>query len=140
MNKVMLIGRLGEDPVRRFIPDGTLVVTVSLATSRRYKDKSTGEKKQHTEWHRVEFWPPLAEVVAEYCVKGSQIYVEGELRTRAFEKDGEKRYSTVVKGNELELLGSKPAGHAPAAEGSAPAGYAAADAGGDNWEEDDIPF
>lgn len=107
LNKVQLIGNLGRDPEIRYMPDGAPVVTVSLATSETLKDRQTGEKKESVEWHQIVFYRGLAEVVAEYLVKGSTIYVEGKLKTRSYEKDGVVKYVTEIRAAELLMLGGK---------------------------------
>jgi single-strand DNA-binding protein len=110
LNKVQLIGRLGQDPEMRTTPSGASVVNISLATSEYSKDQS-GNRQERTEWHRVVFWNKLAEVVGQYCHKGSQIYVEGSLQTREWQdKDGNRRFSTDIVGRNLQLLDSKPQG------------------------------
>ncbi|NOU21166.1 MAG: single-stranded DNA-binding protein [Methyloglobulus sp.] len=114
VNKVILVGNLGADPEIRFTPNGTQVATVSLATTSRWKDKVSGETKENTEWHRVVFYKRLAEIVGDCLKKGSQIYVEGELRTRKWTDDKKiDRYSTEVIGGELQMLGKKDAGSTP---------------------------
>ena len=108
LNKVMLIGRLGQDPEKRVTPAGHSVVNISLATTEYYKDKS-GNKQEKTEWHRVIFWNRQAEIVEQYCKKGSQIYVEGGLQTSSWQdKDGNKRYTTEVVARGMQFLDSKP--------------------------------
>lgn len=111
LNKVTLIGYLGADPESRFMPDGTQVASLSVATTEAWKDKE-GEKQERTEWHRLVFYAGLAEVVCKYLTKGAQVYVEGKLRTRKWEdKQGVERYSTEVIGKELIMLGKKPEGY-----------------------------
>lgn len=109
LNKVSLIGNLGVDPEVRFMPDGTQTVTISVATTDTWKDKETGEKKEKTEWHRVVFFNGLAQVASEYLKKGTQIFVEGKLRTRKWtdKKDGIERYATEIIGNEMQMLGKR---------------------------------
>lgn len=108
LNKAMLIGNLGRDPEVRYSPDGNAVATVSIATTEVWKDKSTGEKKEATEWHRVVFFNRLAEIVGEYLKKGSQIYVEGQIRTRKWtDRDGNDKYTTEVVANEMKILGPR---------------------------------
>lgn len=108
LNKVQLIGRLGADPETRYMPSGSAVTNVRMATSETWKDKDSGEKKERTEWHNVAFFGRLAEVVAEYLSKGSQCYVEGKLRTRKWQdRDGNDRYTTEIVANELVMLGGK---------------------------------
>ena len=111
LNKVMLIGNLGADPEVRYLPSGSAVATVRIATSRTWKDKQTGEKKTDTEWHRVVFFERLAEIVGEYLKKGSQIYVEGRIRTQKWQdKEGQDRYTTEIVGSEMHMLGSRSGG------------------------------
>lgn len=110
LNKVMLIGRLGSDPEVRYTQSNTAVATLSLATSERYKD-ANGEMQENTEWHRVVAWGRLAEICQQFTRKGSQIYVEGSLQTRSWEdRDGQKRYTTEIKAQTIQLLDSKDAG------------------------------
>jgi single-strand DNA-binding protein len=105
VNKVILIGNLGQDPETRTTEPGVSVTTLSIATSETYKDRNTGEKKELTEWHRVVLWRGLADVAAKYLSKGSRIYVEGKLQTRSYEgSDGIKRYTTEVVGREMVML------------------------------------
>lgn len=107
LNKVILIGNLGADPELRFMPNGNGVATISIATTKRYKDKS-GAKQEKTEWHRVIFFNKLAEIVGEYVKKGSSIYVEGELQTRKWQdKDGQDRYTTEIIASDMKMLGGK---------------------------------
>jgi single-strand DNA-binding protein len=107
LNKVILIGNMGADPELRFMPNGNGVASVSIATTKRYKDKE-GNKQEKTEWHRVIFFNKLAEIVGEYVKKGSQIYVEGELQTRKWQdKDGQDRYTTEIIASEMKMLGGK---------------------------------
>jgi single-strand DNA-binding protein len=158
---VILIGNLGADPETRAMPSGTTVANLRIATSESWRDKQTGEQQERTEWHRVALFGRLAEIAGEYLKKGSQVYIEGSLRTRKWQdKQGNDRYSTEIVGNELQMLGGRGgsgAGAGAGAEGSArPAGAAAAahayaeDSGGGggggskggSGEEfdDDIPF
>ncbi len=111
LNKVTLIGNLGADPEVRFMPSGGSVANVSLATTRRWKDKQTGERKEATEWHRVIFFNRLAEIAGEYLKKGSQVYVEGRLQTRKWQgQDGQDRYTTEILAEEMHMLGSRSGG------------------------------
>lgn len=111
LNKVILIGNLGADPEVRFMPSGGSVANISLATTRRWKDKQTGERKEATEWHRVIFFNRLAEIAGEYLKKGSQIYVEGRLQTRKWQgQDGQDRYTTEILAEEMHMLGSRSGG------------------------------
>ena len=108
VNKVILVGNLGRDPEVRYSPNGQAVANVTLATSESWKDKTSGEKQEKTEWHRVVFFGRLAEIVSEYLRKGSQIYVEGRLQTRKWQdKDGNDRYTTEIVANEMQMLGSR---------------------------------
>jgi single-strand DNA-binding protein len=115
INKVILIGNLGADPETRAMPSGTTVANLRIATSESWRDKQTGEQQERTEWHRVAFFGRLAEVAGEYLRKGSQVYVEGSLRTRKWQdKQGNDRYSTEIVGNDLQMLGGRGGGAAGA--------------------------
>ncbi len=154
VNKVILVGNLGKDPDVRYLPSGEAVTNITLATTDTWKDKSSGEKKEATEWHRVAFFGKLAEIAGQYLKKGRQVYVEGSLRTRKWQdKDGQDRYTTEIIASEMKMLGSReglgdsgprdmPSGggstNRPPAE-SRPAPAPAA-SGGFNDFEDDIPF
>ena len=110
MNKVILIGNLGRDPEVRATPDGTMVVTLNLATSRVFKDKRSGEQKEDTQWHRVIYYGRLAEIAEKWLRKGRQVAVEGRLQTRKWQdKEGADHFATEIIGERLQLLGSKPA-------------------------------
>jgi single-strand DNA-binding protein len=119
VNKVILIGNLGRDPETRYLPSGGAVTNISVATTDTWKDKASGEKKEATEWHRVAFFGRLAEIAGEYLKKGSQVYIEGKLRTRKYEKDGQDHYSTEIIADEMRMLGSR-------------SGMGAGDGGGDS--------
>ena len=110
INKVILVGNVGRDPETRYSAGGMAVTTVSVATSEAWKDKQSGEQKEKTEWHRVKFFGRLAEIAGEYLKKGSQVYIEGSLRTEEYEKDGVKRYSTDIVAAEMQMLGGRPGG------------------------------
>lgn len=150
VNKVIIVGNLGNDPELRTFPDGGRVANVSIATTDKWKDKTTGEAKEHTEWHRVAFTNRLAEIVGEYLHKGSQVYVEGSLRTRKWtDREGVERYTTEIRADSMQMLGGKredggsgpsraPA-PAPASQGRAPA-PAPKPAHGFDDMDDDIPF
>ena len=99
VNKVILIGNLGADPEVRYMPNGGAVTNVNVATSETWKDKNTGQQQERTEWHRVVFYQRLAEIAGEYLKKGSKVYIEGSLRTRQWEKDGVKHYTTEIIAN-----------------------------------------
>lgn len=108
INKVILVGNLGADPEANFLPSGELVLNFSVATSTRYKDKETGERKENTEWHRINYFGAGAEAVSQYLKKGRQVYVEGRLRTRKWTDDkGVERYTTEVVANTVQLLGNR---------------------------------
>ena len=108
INKVILIGNLGNDPDVRYTASGAAVSNISLATTESWKDKETGEQQDKTEWHRIVFFGRLAEIVAEYLKKGSQIYVEGRLQTRKWQdKEGNDRYTTEIVANEMQMLGGR---------------------------------
>ena len=157
VNKVILVGHLGQDPETRYMPDGAAFTNISIATSSTWKDKS-GEKQEVTEWHRVKFSGKLAEVAGEYLKKGSQVYVEGKLKTRKWQdKDGNDKYTTEVVADEMHMLGSRQgmggdssggdyakasSGGAPASSGSStkPAGGAKGSAAKFDDMDDDIPF
>jgi single-strand DNA-binding protein len=114
VNKVILIGNLGADPEIRATASGESVCNLRLATTEKWKDKASGEARETTDWHRVVFYRRLAEIAGEYLRKGSPIYVEGRLRTRKWQdKDGNERTTTEIEGNELTMLGGKPAGANP---------------------------
>jgi single-strand DNA-binding protein len=130
INKVILIGNLGADPETRAMPSGTTVANLRVATSESWRDKQSGEQQERTEWHRVAFFGRLAEVAGEYLRKGSQVYIEGSLRTRKWQdKQGNERYSTEIIGNDLQMLGGR-GGAGGAAGGGAAGGGAAAGAEG----------
>jgi single-strand DNA-binding protein len=113
INKVILVGNLGNDPEVRQTAGGTPVATISVATSESWKDKQTGQPQERTEWHRVVFFNRLAEIAGEYLKKGSKVYVEGSLRTRKWQdKDGHDRYTTEIMGNEMQMLDSRATGPA----------------------------
>jgi len=148
INKVILIGNLGADPEIRYLPSGSSVASVSIATSESWKDKTSGETQTRTEWHRVAFFNRLAEIVGEYLRKGSKVYVEGSLRTRKWQdKSGQDRYTTEIIANEMQMLDSKggSGSFTPAAdsEASAPppsAGSSAPETAAVDDFDDDVPF
>jgi single-strand DNA-binding protein len=110
INKVILVGRLGKDPEVRSLENGVQVANFSLATSEKFKDRNTGETREQTEWHNVVLWRGLAELAQKYLKKGEQVYIEGKLRTRSWEKDGVTRYTTEVVADEMMFLGSPSGG------------------------------
>ena len=146
VNKVILIGNLGKDPEVRYMPSGSAVTNVTIATSESWKDKQSGEQQERTEWHNVVFFNRLAEIAGEYLKKGSKVYVEGSLRTRKWQdKEGKDRYTTEIVAAEMQMLDSKGGGGGGASQAregssgswqkeSAPATETAGDF------DDDIPF
>ncbi len=133
INKVILIGNLGADPETRAMPSGTSVANLRIATSESWRDKQSGEQQERTEWHRVALFGRLAEIATEYLRKGSQVYIEGSLRTRKWQdKQGNERYSTEIIGNELQMLGGRGGG---AGGGSAGGGGAAPAGGRDPYDQ-----
>ena len=126
LNKVTLIGNLGADPEVKYMPTGDAVANITLATSMRWKDRQTGERKESTEWHRVVFFRRLAEIAGEYLKKGSQVYVEGHLRTRKWQDQaGLDRYTTEIVADELHMLGSRSGGTASMGCDQTPSSYSA---------------
>ncbi len=143
VNKVIIVGNLGRDPEMRYMPSGDAIANIAVATTDKWKDKATGEQKESTEWHRIAFYGKLAEIVGQYLVKGSQVYVEGKLKTRKYtDKDGIEKYSTEIAADTMQMLGSKsasvgnqPPGSQPAARQRPVAVNASA-----GIPDDDIPF
>jgi len=107
VNKVILIGNLGNDPETRYLPNGDAVTNITIATSESWKDKSTGEKKERTEWVRIVAFRQLAEIIGKYLKKGSKVYIEGKLQTRQWEKDGQKHWTTEVVADQMQMLDSR---------------------------------
>ncbi len=148
VNKVILVGHLGKDPEVKYLPSGSAVANVTIATSESWKDKQSGDKQERTEWHNVVFFGKLAEIVGEYLKKGAQAYVEGSLRTRKWQdKEGKDRYTTEIVASDMQMLGSKQGGGGGASynsreDSSSARGSAApsAPAGGPADFDDDIPF
>ncbi|RLA28763.1 MAG: single-stranded DNA-binding protein [Gammaproteobacteria bacterium] len=144
VNKVIIVGNLGGDPDTKYMPSGSAVTNLTVATNESWKDKQTGEQKDRTEWHKVAMFGRLAEIAAEYLRKGSQVYIEGKLRTRKWtDKQGNDRYSTEIVADEMQMLGGRGGGGAPAMGGpppsSPPPQGSSGPAGGDDFD-DDIPF
>jgi single-strand DNA-binding protein len=162
VNKVILVGNLGRDPEIRYSTSGAAICNITIATSRQWKDKASGEKREETEWHRVVFYDRLAEIAGEYLKKGRPVYVEGRLKTRKWQdKEGQDRYTTEIIAEEMQLLGSREggggggggdaefsgsssgapprSGAAAAGGGSAPKGSGAKKGSPDDLD-DDIPF
>jgi single-strand DNA-binding protein len=120
------VGNLGADPETRYMPSGDAITNIRIATTDRWKDKASGEMKEATEWHRIAFFGRLAEVAGQYLKKGSQVYVEGRLKTREWEKDGVKRYTTEIVADEMKMLGKREGmGDAPPRESGEPAAASA---------------
>ena len=149
VNKVILLGHLGADPEVRYTQSGTAVANLRLATNESYNDKTTGERIEKTEWHRIVAWGKLAEIVGQYLTKGRQIYVEGQLQTRQWQdKEGNTRYTTEVRAADLVMLGGRGGDGGPPADqeyaqvgSEAPAAGAAAPVTGDApAADDDLPF
>jgi single-strand DNA-binding protein len=162
VNKVIIVGNLGADPETRYLPSGDAVTSIRVATTDRYKDKQTGEMKEATEWHSISFFAKLAEIAGQYLRKGSQVYVEGSLRTRKYtDKNGVEKYATDIRADSMQMLGSRqgmggtsddggggggyaPRQAAPARPAAAPASRpaAAAKPAASNFDDmdDDIPF
>lgn len=146
INKAILVGNLGRDPETRYTQSGSAVTNCSVATSKSWKDRDSGELKERTEWHRVVFFNRLAEVAGEYLKKGSKVYIEGELRTRDWERDGQKHYTTEIVANEMQMLdsrgGSGDYGSQSQGDGSDSPAASSSDYGpppSDDFD-DDIPF
>lgn len=146
VNRVTLVGNLGRDPEMRTMPSGDQLANVTIATTDRWKDKNTGEDKSSTEWHRVTFNGRLAEIAGQYLRQGSQVYVEGSLRTRKWQdKDGQERYTTEIRADQMQMLGRRQDGEAPAPrQAAAPAQRQAAPAprapSGFDDMDSEIPF
>lgn len=147
VNKVILVGNLGRDPEIKVFPSGDQVANVTIATTDRWRDKNTGENKEATEWHRVVFNGRLAEIVGQYLKKGSQVYVEGSLRTRKWaDQSGQERYATEIRADSMQMLGGRGDGEGSQrpAQRAAPAPRPAASptAAGSGFEDmdDDVPF
>ena len=152
VNKVILVGNLGKDPEVRHLENGAVVASFSLATSESYKDRTTGERRDQTEWHNVVLWRGLAEIAEKYLHKGDSVYIEGKLRTRSWERDGITRYTTEIVGDNMTMLGSRSSGGGsnvppPPSEEYAPSSNSSSSSSANNGgsfaqEEatDDLPF
>ena len=151
VNKVILIGNLGKDPETRYLPSGEALTSFSIATSETWKDKTSGEKKEATEWHRISAFGKLAEICGEYLRKGSQVYIKGALRTRKWQdKEGQDRYTTEIRADQMRMLGSRGGegggGGGMREPSAAPSGGSASKApakkSGGSFDDmdDDIPF
>ncbi len=146
INKVIIVGNLGQDPETRYMPSGAAVTNFTVATNESWKDKQTGEQKDRTEWHRVAMFNRLAEIAAEYLRKGSQVYIEGKLRTRKWQgQDGADRYTTEIIADEMQMLGGRGdgGGNFGGSRGGGKPSQGGGDAppqpGPDDFD-DDIPF
>jgi single-strand DNA-binding protein len=144
INKVILVGNLGADPETRYMPSGSAVTNLSVATTESWKDKQTGEQTERTEWHKVVMFDRLAEIAAEYLRKGSQVYIEGKLQTRKWQdRDGNDRWTTEIRASEMQMLGGRGGGGGSSFGGGAPqksgGGSAPPEPAPDDFD-DDIPF
>ena len=147
VNKVILVGNLGQDPEVRYMPNGNAVTNISVATSESWKDKSTGADQERTEWHRVVMFRRLAEIAGEYLRKGSKVYIEGKLRTRKWQgQNGQDRYTTEIIADEMQMLGGRGGGGGNVGGGPSQSGGSRGGSGGspppapDDEFDDDIPF
>lgn len=146
VNKVILVGRLGKDPEVRHLENGATVANFSMATSETYKDRTTGEKREITEWHNIVLWRGLADISAKYLHKGDMVYIEGKLRTRSWEKDSIKRYTTEIVADSMTMLSTKGSSANGGAGGSSYGSQAAPDhqgvpaLGDGDMPGDDLPF
>lgn len=145
VNKCIFVGNLGKDPELKYTASGEAICNFSIACSESWKDKATGEKKELTEWVRISFFGKIAEICGQYLKKGSQVYIEGSMRTRKWvDKDGQERYTTEIKGAEMKMLGSAGDGQRKQTEESQPAPQRSApqDKKKDDWEDfgTEIPF
>jgi single-strand DNA-binding protein len=149
VNKVIIVGNLGQDPETRYMPSGSAVTNFTVATNESWKDKQTGEQRDRTEWHRVAMFNRLAEIAAEYLRKGSQVYIEGKLRTRKWQgQDGNDRYTTEIIADEMQMLGGRGGGGGGSFGGGGGGGEGGGQGGGGSAPpqpgpddfDDDIPF
>jgi len=141
INKVILVGNLGQDPEVKFTAGGAAVTTLSIATSDSWKDKDSGMDKERTEWHRVVLWRRLAEIAGEYLKKGSKVYVEGQLQTRKWEQEGQTRYTTEIIARDIQFLDSRGSANTSNQEGAAATNEEPApDVPESGIDDDDIPF
>jgi single-strand DNA-binding protein len=144
LNKAQIIGNLGRDPEVRYLPSGDAVANISVATTEKWKDKASGEMKEHTEWHRISFFGKQAEIAGQYLKKGSTVYVEGKIQTRKYtDKDGAEKFATEIKGEVLKMIGGKAEQGEQQSPKAAPARQpqrqAPAPSGFDDMD-DDVPF
>ena len=132
VNKVIIVGNLGRDPETRYMPSGEAVTNVTIATTDSWKDKQSGEKKESTEWHKVVFFRRLAEIAGQYLKKGSQVYIEGRLQTRKYQKDGVDHYTTEIVADSMQMLGSRQ--NSGESQPSAPARQPSGQSGGQSQQ------
>ena len=141
INKVIIVGNLGQDPEIKYTAGGAAVTTLSIATSDSWKDKDSGMDKERTEWHRVVLWRRLAEIAGEYLKKGSKVYIEGQLQTRKWEQEGQTRYTTEIVARDMQFLDSKGSANNPSTQKSSEMNdQPAADVPDSAIDDDDIPF
>ena len=141
VNKVILVGRLGQKPEMRYTQDNSAIANLSLATSEEWNDKESGEKREKTEWHRVIFFGKLAEIAEQWLDKGSQLYIEGKLQTRKWQdKDGNDKYTTEIIGNEMNMLGGRQSSGDGGAYDQSQPSQQPAEPSASNISEEDIPF
>lgn len=144
INKAIIVGNVGQDPEVRYMPSGSAVAELSVATTESWKDKQSGDKQERTEWHRITFFGRLAEIVGEYVRKGSQVYVEGSIRTEKWQdKNGQDRYTTKIIANEMQMLGGRGgAGGSAGFNQEAPASHSSESGFASTADDfdDDIPF
>ena len=129
VNRVILIGNVGKDPEQKSLPGGGAVVNIALATSESWKDKNTGQPQEKTEWHNIQLWGNSAELAGQYLQKGREVFIEGRISTQTWEKDGEKKYKTVIEANSFQFVGNNPGSASPQ---TTPASFDA--------PADDLPF
>lgn len=140
LNKAMVIGNLGRDPETRYLPSGEAVTNFSVATTDKWKDKATGEMREQTEWHRISTFGRLAEIAGQYLKKGSQVYIEGKINTRKYEKDGVERTSTEIRATELKMLNNRQGGDQEHQEQQSAPSQPKPSSKGFEDMDDDIPF
>ena len=140
INKVILVGNLGQDPEVKFTAGGAAVTTLSIATSDSWKDKDSGMDKERTEWHRVVLWRRLAEIAGEYLKKGSKVYIEGQLQTRKWEQEGQTRYTTEIIARDMQFLDSRGSVNTSNQEDTKKSEESDPDVPDSRIDDDDIPF
>ena len=141
INKVIIVGNLGQDPEIKYTAGGAAVTTLSIATSDSWKDKDSGMDQERTEWHRVVLWRRLAEIAGEYLKKGSKVYIEGQLQTRKWEQEGQTRYTTEIIARDMQFLDSRGSSNTSSTQKSSEiSDQAAADVPDSAIDDDDIPF